>query len=55
MHGVLGLHRHVVRLVETVDVSYVVKELPDDLALASTGCCASSTRNVCRPPRWSRS
>jgi hypothetical protein len=33
MHGVLGLHRHVVRLVETETVSYVVKELPDDLAL----------------------
>jgi hypothetical protein len=36
MHGVLGLHRHVVRLVELGDehdrVSYVVKELPDDLA-----------------------
>jgi hypothetical protein len=33
MHGVLGLHRHVVRLVETESVSYVVKELPDHLAL----------------------
>lgn len=33
MHDVLGLHRHVVRLVETKTVSYVVKELPDDLAL----------------------
>lgn len=33
MHGVLGLHRHVVRLVETESVSYVIKELPDDLAL----------------------
>ena len=33
MHEVLGLHRHVVRLVETKTVSYVVKELPDDLAL----------------------
>ena len=36
MHGVLGLHRHVVRLVELgVDgdrTSYVVKELPDHLA-----------------------
>src|SRR4051794_3331510 len=36
MHGVLGLHRHVVRLVEVGDagrrVSYVVKELPDRLA-----------------------
>jgi hypothetical protein len=31
MHGVLGLHRHVVRLVELDDVSYVVKELPDAL------------------------
>ncbi|MGH9132395.1 MAG: DUF4032 domain-containing protein [Ilumatobacteraceae bacterium] len=33
MHRVLGIHRHVVRLVETPSVSYVVKELPDDLAL----------------------
>ena len=37
MHGVLGLHRHVVRLVELgADgdrTSYVVKELPDHLAL----------------------
>lgn len=36
MHGVLGLHRHVVRLVEVGPpngkVSYVVKELPDHLA-----------------------
>lgn len=36
IHGVLGLHRHVVRLVELGDeaarVSYVVKELPDHLA-----------------------
>jgi hypothetical protein len=32
IHGVLGLHRHVVRLIETETVSYVVKELPDDLA-----------------------
>jgi hypothetical protein len=36
MHGVLGLHRHVVRLVELGDdsrrASYVVKELPDHLA-----------------------
>src|ERR1700750_1364713 len=36
MHGVLGLHRHVVRLVELGEaskrVSYVVKELPDHLA-----------------------
>ena len=31
MHGVLGLHRHVVRLIELDDVSYVVKELPDAL------------------------
>ena len=31
MHGVLGLHRHVVRLIELGNVSYVVKELPDDL------------------------
>ena len=33
LHGVLGLHRHVVRLVELGNVSYVVKELPDPLAL----------------------
>ena len=37
MHGVLGLHRHVVRLVELGQdgnrTSYVVKELPDHLAL----------------------
>ena len=31
MHGVLGLHRHVVRLIELGDVSYVIKELPDPL------------------------
>ena len=30
---VLGLHRHVVKLLEYEHVSYVVKELPDDLAL----------------------
>ncbi|BAN03630.1 DUF4032 domain-containing protein [Ilumatobacter coccineus] len=29
MHGVLGLHRHVVRLIELGDASYVIKELPD--------------------------
>jgi hypothetical protein len=32
MHSVMGLHRHVVRMVETGEVTYVVKELPDDLA-----------------------
>lgn len=31
MHGVLGLHRHVVRLIELGDTSYVIKELPDPL------------------------
>ena len=31
MHGVLGLHRHVVRLIELGDVSYVIKELPNHL------------------------
>ena len=31
MHGVLGLHRHVVRLIELGGSSYVIKELPDDL------------------------
>lgn len=29
---VLGLHRHVVKLLEYDEISYVVKELPDDLA-----------------------
>ncbi len=33
MHGVPGLHRHVVRLIELGNISYVVKELPDDLAM----------------------
>ena len=33
VHDVLGLHRHVVKLIEFGDVSYVVKELPDHLAL----------------------
>src|SRR5215207_11228478 len=32
VHPVLGLHRHVVKLVETDGVSYVFKELPDHLA-----------------------
>ena len=32
MHHVLGLHRHVVRMIETADASFVVKELPDPLA-----------------------
>lgn len=32
LHSVTGLHRHEVRLVEVGDVSYVVKELPDQLA-----------------------
>ena len=32
LHPVLGLHRHIVKLVEFQGVSYVVKELPDDLA-----------------------
>ncbi|MCB0956269.1 MAG: hypothetical protein KDB12_08955, partial [Ilumatobacter sp.] len=32
MQRVSGLHRHVVRMVEGRDTSYVVKELPDDLA-----------------------
>ncbi len=32
MHSVMGLHRHVVRMVETPDAAYVVKELPDRLA-----------------------
>ncbi|MDJ0768856.1 MAG: DUF4032 domain-containing protein [Ilumatobacter sp.] len=33
VHEVLGLHRHVVKLIEFEGVSYVVKELPDRLAL----------------------
>jgi hypothetical protein len=33
MHSVMGLHRHVVRMAETDERAYVVKELPDDLAL----------------------
>jgi hypothetical protein len=32
LHDVSGLHRHVVRLVETGEMTYVVKELPDNLA-----------------------
>ena len=32
VHRVIGLHRHVVKLVELAGVSYVVKELPDHLA-----------------------
>ena len=32
MQEVTGLHRHVVRLVESGDMTYVVKELPDPLA-----------------------
>ena len=54
IHPVLGLHRHVVKLVELgVDgnrTSYVVKELPDHLALASTACCAVSPRIASRRP-----
>jgi hypothetical protein len=32
VHRVIGLHRHVVKLVEVAGVTYVVKELPDHLA-----------------------
>ena len=32
MHAVMGLHRHEVRIVEADGISYVVKELPDELA-----------------------
>lgn len=32
MQKVMGLHRHQVRMVETADLTYVVKELPDHLA-----------------------
>ncbi|NNE11785.1 MAG: DUF4032 domain-containing protein [Ilumatobacter sp.] len=33
VQDVIGLHRHVVKLIEFEQVSYVVKELPDNLAL----------------------
>jgi hypothetical protein len=33
MQRVMGLHRHQVRMVETAELAYVVKELPDHLAL----------------------
>lgn len=33
VHDVLGLHRHVVKMLEYEHISYVVKELPDNLAL----------------------
>src|SRR3954452_8714187 len=32
LYEVAGLHRHVVRLIECDDITYVVKELPDHLA-----------------------
>jgi tRNA A-37 threonylcarbamoyl transferase component Bud32 len=32
LHEVVGLHRHVVRIVESGDMTYVAKELPDNLA-----------------------
>jgi tRNA A-37 threonylcarbamoyl transferase component Bud32 len=32
MHDVMGLHRHVVRMIETHESTFVVKELPDHLA-----------------------
>ena len=32
VHRVIGLHRHVVKLVELSGITYVVKELPDHLA-----------------------
>ena len=32
IHEVMGLHRHVVRMVESKDTTYVVKEIPDHLA-----------------------
>jgi hypothetical protein len=55
VHDVLGLHRHVVKLVEVGGSSYVVKELPDHLALREYRCCARSTSSACRPSRSSRS
>lgn len=33
LQRVMGLHRHQVRMVETAELAYVVKELPDHLAL----------------------
>jgi tRNA A-37 threonylcarbamoyl transferase component Bud32 len=32
IHRVLGLHRHIVKMIELDGISYVVKELPDELA-----------------------
>ncbi len=32
MYEVMGLHRHVVRMIETDEATYVIKELPDPLA-----------------------
>src|SRR3954454_9555606 len=32
LYEVAGLHRHVVRLIECDDITYVVKELPDHLS-----------------------
>ena len=52
VHRVLGLHRHVVKLLEYDRMSYVVKELPDELAERSTGSSAPSTTTICRP--WRR-
>ena len=54
MHGVLGLHRHVVRLVELGEGTDVLRRQgaarPTSRS-ASTGCCASSPRTGCRRPR----
>ena len=53
MHGVLGLHRHVVRLIELGEVSYVIKELPDHLVEREYRLLRSSPRTGSRPPRSS--
>ena len=53
MHGVLGLHRHVVRLVELGDGRASARRTssrscPTTSPCASTGCCAASPRTACR-------
>ena len=53
MHGVLGLHRHVVRLIELGDVSYVIKELPNHLVERGIPTLTSARRRR-SPHRRSR-
>ena len=52
MHGVLGLHRHVVRLVElgsrTTGRPTSSRSSPTTSPGASTGCCASWPTTACR-------